>query len=263
MLIDADTHICEAEKGKSAGPTASEFPWGISAGKLVEKMKQNNIDKAITWLNPHYYGKNIHKGNEYVHKATKEHPNKLFGFGWVNPNQGASKSKEEIEKCINEYDFHGVKLNGAANNFYIDSEKKSLPLIEKIHELDGILALHIGANAPDRTHPLRAEKIAEKYPDLKILIVHMGGAGTPHLSKAAIQLAQNHTNTILIGSEIEPDPILEAAKKVPKKTCFGSDTPFATMKVELAKYKALLDKKIPKETQKRIMGENIQKILQK
>jgi predicted TIM-barrel fold metal-dependent hydrolase len=41
------------------------------------------------------------------------------------------------------------------------------------------------------------------------------------------------------------------------RVCFGSDTPFELMHVEVAKYRALLDGKVSEEEKQQIMAGNI------
>lgn len=249
MIIDADTHIT---------PTGE----GILIEDLIQTMEKSEVDKAITWLQPPYMRK-IFELNKYVYKATQNYPNKILGFGWADPNLGIDKAKDMVKKCIYEYGFYGVKLNGAQNNYYIDHPEKSLPVIEEIAKTGKVLAFHVGADAYEHTHPFRIAKIAKMYPEMPILMVHMGGAGIPSLVDAAIEFAEKHDNITLIGSAIGAKEILKAIKKLgADRVCFGSDTPFQLMHVELAKYNALLDNEIAKEDKEKIMGGNIARIFE-
>ena len=86
----------------------------------------------------------------------------------------------------------------------------------------------------------------------------MGGASFADLSNAAIEIAQDHPNLILIGSAIRSIPILKAIKTLgASRVCFGSDTPFELMHVEVAKYHALLDGEVSEGEKQQIMAGNI------
>lgn len=248
MIIDADTHITPTDEG-------------ISSEELIEMIDNSDVDKTLTWIQPPYMRK-ISKSNQYLYQAAKKYSDKIIGFGWADPNLGVENAKDMVKKCIYEYGFHGVKLNGAQNNFYVDDPKISLPVIEEIAKTGKAIAFHVGVDAYEHTHPFRIAKIAKMYPDMKILIVHMGGVGMPDMSKAVIEVAEEHSNIYLIGSKISPIPILNAVKTLgADRVCFGSDTPFEFMHVELAKYRALLDREVSEDDKAKILGGNISRIL--
>jgi uncharacterized protein len=247
MIIDADVHISPTFEGGNS----------ILIEELLKRMERARVDKALTWLQPPYL-REIDRANEYVFQATKQYPNKILGFGWADPNLEVQKAKDAVKKCVYEYGFGGVKLNGAQNSFYIDDPNISLPVIEEIAKTGKLLAFHVGADAYERTHPFRVGKVAARFPELQILMVHMGGSAHPDLSNAAIEIAQEHPNITLIGSAIRYIPILKAIKTLgASRVCFGSDTPFALMHVEVAKYNALLEEEVSENEKQQIMAGNI------
>jgi predicted TIM-barrel fold metal-dependent hydrolase len=250
MIIDADVHISPTpERGNSIG-----------VDELLRRMDKAGVDKALTWLQPPYM-REIDAANAYVYEAMKGHPDRILGFGWADPNLGVQRAKDTVKKCIYEYSFYGVKLNGAQNSFFIDDPVLSIPVIEEIARTGKLLAFHVGADAPEHTHPFRVGKIARQFPEVQILMVHMGGAAKPDLSAAAIEIAQEHPNLTLIGSSIRAVAILKAIKQLGStRVCFGSDTPFALMRVEVAMYNALLDELSEREKQD-VMAGNMVRLL--
>jgi len=250
MIIDSDAHIT---------PTSE----GIGIDELLRRMEKSGVDKALTWLQPPYM-RDIEESNRYVYDAMIKHPDKILGFGWADPNFGVESAKDMVKKCINEYGFYGVKLNGAQNNYYIDDPRISFPVIEEIAQPEKLLALHVGADAYEHTHPFRVAKIAERYPELQILVVHMGGAAFNDLSDATIEIAEKYDNLTLIGSAVRTISILKAIRNLgSSRVCFGSDTPFELMHVEVAKYNALLDgeEELSDEDKSNVMAGNIIRLL--
>ena len=252
MIIDADVHI--------SPPLDVGRRMGIE--ELLKEMDRSGVNKALTWLQPPYMRK-IDASNEYIHQATKQHPDRILGFGWVDPHLGVEKSKDTVKRCIFEYGFPGVKLNGAQNDFYIDDAVMSMPIVEEIARAGGILALHVGADAIERTHPFRVAKIARRFPETQILVVHMGGVAVPDMCDATIEMAEGCPNLTLIGSKANAFAILKAIELLgASRVCFGSDTPFNLMHVEIARYSALLDGEVSEEDKYNVMAGNVIRLLQ-
>lgn len=250
MIIDADCHVSPTFEGGNS----------ITIDELLRRMDKAGVEKALTWLQPPYR-REVAEANEYIYQATQDFPDRILGFGWADPNLGVEASKEMVRKCLEVYGFFGVKLNGAQNEYYIDDPDKSLPVIEEIAKTGKPLAFHVGADSYEHTHPFRVAKIAKMFPELTILCVHMGGASFADLSQAMIEFAQEHTNMILIGSAVRSNPILKAIKTLgADRLCFGSDTPFELMHVEIAKYTALLEGEVSDTEKALIMGGNIARI---
>lgn len=246
MIVDADVHISPVNE-----------PGRIQAEELMLRMEKAGVDRALAWLQPHYF-RDVEVGNRYIHESAKKYPDSILGFGWVDPHFGLEKAKETISRCINEYGFFGVKLNGAQNEFYIDSDEFSLPIIEEIARTGKAIAFHIGTDAYEATHPFRLAKIAARFPEIPILAVHMGGVAMSDLTNAMIEVAAIYSNITLIGSAVKTRAILKAIKVLgAQRVCFGSDTPFDLMHVEVARYKAMLSDSVTVQERNAIMGENI------
>lgn len=249
MIIDADCHISPVEGAVN-----------IQTEELIRRMDYAGVDKALTWLQPTYFP-NVDAGNAFVYQAAQKYPDRILGFGWADPHFGVQAAKDQIKRCVEEYGFYGVKLNGAQNNFYIDSKELALPLIEEIAKSGAILAFHIGTDAYEATHPFRLAKIARRFPETQILCIHMGGVAFHDLSDAAIEAAQECPNITLIGSGVRAVNILKAIKTLgAERVCFGSDTPFALMHIELAMYEALMRDEVSDEERDLILGGNIQRL---
>ena len=91
----------------------------------------------------------------------------------------------------------------------------------------------------------------------------MGGVAHHDLSNAAIEMAEECPNLILIGSAVRARAILRAIRELGAgRVCFGSDTPFELMHVEVAKYHALLDGEITPEEKQQVMGGNIVRLME-
>jgi len=247
MIIDADTHIA---------PTGGAF----TLEQHLARMERAGIDKTLTWLKPDYVGEEIEGHNRYVYEATRRYPDRILGFGWADPTVSVEHAKKMVQICTEEYGFYGIKLNGAQNNFTIDDPYLALPVIEEIARVGTRLALHIGPDAYERTHPLRAREIARRFPELTILMVHMGMTNWD-MNQAVVEVAVECPNMILIGSATNDKAILYAIERLgADRVCFGSDAPFGRPHVVRAMYEALLMYDVEASERTLVMGGNIARI---
>lgn len=248
FIFDADAHL-----------TLTEEP-AQTAEDLLQNMERAGIDKSIVWLQPPYM-RAIDKANKYVYDSAKRYADRLVPIGWTDPHFGVDKAKDMVKRCDEEYGMKGIKLNGAQNLFYIDDLETVEPIIAEVEKRGLVLALHIGADFYDYTHPYRAAKIARRHPNLRMLLAHMGGAGLPNLGNSCIEFAQECPNMMLIGSAISYKMVRKAIHVLgAERVCFGSDAPFAYQDVEVAAYLQLLRDE-PEKDIRCVMGENTQRFL--
>jgi predicted TIM-barrel fold metal-dependent hydrolase len=249
MIIDADCHL-SSQKFDALALTAPE---------LVAQMDRAGIDGALVWLKPPY-NKDIDPENRAVYNAMRAYPQRLFGFGWANPQLGKQHTLDTIRRCFEEYGMLGIKFNGA-QDYYVIDDPVILPYIEAAAAYGKPIAFHIGSDFYENTHPYRLGHIAALFPETLFLMVHMGGASIPTLDRSAIETAQQHRNITLIGSSINEMAILRAIQALgPERICFGSDTPFRLMHVQLAMYQALL-RDTPEPDRQKILGGNLARVL--
>jgi len=89
----------------------------------------------------------------------------------------------------------------------------------------------------------------------------MGGIAFHDLSAACIEAAQVCSSITVIGSGVRAINILKAIKTLgADRVCFGSDTPFAMMRVELAMYAALMKDQVVGEDRDLVLGGNIARL---
>lgn len=249
MIIDTDCHISSHKFDALA----------ITADELITHMDRAGVDRAVVWLKPPY-NKDIVPENRAVYEATRRYPDRLIGFGWANPRLGAEATRDTIKRCFEEYGFHGLKFNGAQDNYVID-DPQVMPLIETAAAYGQPLAFHIGADAYENTHPTRLGRIAARFPEITFFLIHIGGAGVPPLDRAAVEVAAEHANIMLIGSAVGERAILRALQALgPDRLCFGSDMPFGLMHVQLAMYRAML-RDHDAAAQQKVLGGNLARVL--
>ena len=246
LIIDADTHIA---------PTGGDF----ALEAHIKRVARAGIDKTLTWLRPDYAGTEIEGHLKYVYDATKQYPDVILGFGWADPTVSVEHAKKMVKVCTEEYGFYGVKLNGAQNNYRIDDPVLALPVIEEIAKAGVMLAFHIGADFYENTHPFRAERVARMYPEMPILMVHMGMEDW-EMNRAVVEIAHRCPNMHLVGSATTDKAIMHAIDVLgAERVLFGSDAPFYRPHVARAMYDAGLSD-LTDEEKALVMGGNAAKL---
>jgi len=175
------------------------------ADKLINKMDEVGIN--ITCLSGLGIGKGHDKysldkfnlgslspDNDDVLDVIKKYPKRLIGFGVIN------LGKDNPEKVRNLYNlgFKGVKVTRPLKNYnddeylsiYNEADKLGMPVL---FHTGMVLVTPYDAEddvCNDRMRPILVDRIARRFPKLKIIIAHLG---VPWFEEATI-LARFHEN---------------------------------------------------------------------
>jgi predicted TIM-barrel fold metal-dependent hydrolase len=114
--------------------------------------------------------------NEIIADYVKQHPEKLVGWAAVDPNE--PDCIEQLVYCVEELGLRGLKL-GPTYQHFDPTDRKHWPLFAKAQELGLPIMWHQGATFPSRARlkwafPMQLEDIAMDFPDLKMIIAHLG-----------------------------------------------------------------------------------------
>jgi len=158
---------------------------------------------------------------------------RLFGFLSVDPTQ--PRWEEELRFGHQELGMKGVKLLPMYAGFCVDEERLT-PLWEYCNENGLPVLMHTGttfiAQAPlECTLPRTIEPVAVKYPDLKLILAHLGH---PYEGECVVTI-RKHPNVYADVSALHYRPfqlyqslMLVQEYGVWNKLLFGTDFPFTT-----------------------------------
>lgn len=127
--------------------------------------------------------------NDVAALATKRYPGKVFGMAFVNPGF-QKEALDEVERCVNEYGFVGVKLY---HHYFMDNPVQ-YPLVEKCIDLNIPILMHCGHCMDPKTRAIQPRvsdgvqmaNIAKRYPEATFVMGHIGGGGDWQWSLKAI-----------------------------------------------------------------------------
>jgi len=210
--------------------------------------------------------------NNGTKEAINQYPNKLIGAYYIRP--GDSKP-EDIKKAY-EDGFKMIKVTLPHKPY---DDPSFFPLWEKAQELKMPILFHTGVvttakRAPEERisswfmHPMRLEPIANAFPELNMIIAHLG----VHLNDDAAELIRMKPNVYAdlsgapTGWRIRLDAIGITHwlwwPRAFKKIVFGTDVIFSQISQILEEDKARLEKyKVDHKTQELIFYKNMLKML--
>ena len=228
----------------------------VTGEEVVEMMDEEKIDKSIVFnLTPFSQVKDhdYSKANEEVAKEVKKFPDRLIGFARTNPWM-KEKAVKDLEYAVKVLGLKGLKLHPTIDWFGANSD-----IVFPLAELCGKLGVPINMHTyePPKALPALVGDLAEKFPDTKIIMTHMGGS--LYFGEAII-VAKNLENLYLNTAGVYQPQIIKIAvdKLGANRIIFGSDFPWGNPKIELAKVEV---SGITEEQKELVLGKNLARVL--
>ncbi|MCL1939118.1 MAG: amidohydrolase family protein [Desulfovibrionaceae bacterium] len=209
--IDAHAHV---------GYFGSWCDVGLTADAMVEAMREYGIEKSII----------SHPDNAVTCEALRAYPDRFAALAWLDPTQGEA-AVSECERLMSEHGFSGLKLHPLFNA-YTANDAVVFPLMEVARQHDLPVFIHSG-HAPFSL-PWSIGQLAELFPDVRIVMVHMGHGHGVYI-QAALDISKKYPNIFLENSGMPMHTkIREAYLTVgPERIFWGSDAPFHHYAVEI------------------------------
>ncbi len=227
MIIDAHCHL-----GKDV-----VFDLENSESDLILNFKKFGIDAGI--VQPFIgrpYLEDIKAEHNRIYALTQEYPGSFFGLASINPHFRYKDFEEEARRCIRELNFVGLKITPPGHAVHPLS-KDALHVYDVALDLGVPVMIHTGFGIPF-ADPIHLAGVAEKYPDLTIIMAH---AGSNFYVSQAIFVAKNYDNVFVepSGSGIsETHSLISTLGSA--KVMFSTDT-IEQIPAELNKYKAIVE----------------------
>lgn len=164
-----------------------------SMSAFMDEMDEAGITRAVVMgrQSAPAYG---HVPNEEVAELVDLYPGRFYGFGGVKgcDLDGAMK---EID-LIQSYGFKGIALdNGWYEEPWYDDDERLFPIYQRCSDEGLIVSLtssiYVG---PDLTycHPVHIQRVAKRFPDLKIVVPHAAWPYTTLMCAVAFQCRNVH-----------------------------------------------------------------------
>jgi uncharacterized protein len=217
MIIDAYNNVWQAG-GTSDYLTAESY----TPEDMIQAMDHAGVDWAVGCS----LGQMV--DNSFIHETVTRHPNRIIGFGQVNPrNLDAPEAIDEIGRL----GLKGLKLHPTMHGYHFADHG----LLDPIFEAATRNNLVILVNALDDPFcaPLSIEEIARNFPTTPVLIAHMG---TVWNVNEAILVASRNPNIYLETSGSQLLDVKLAYRALgPDQIVMGTDWPGSDFDLERAK----------------------------
>jgi predicted TIM-barrel fold metal-dependent hydrolase len=201
------------------------------------------------------FDQNIAETNAKVLELAKQQKG-IYPLYWIQKNR-IEEDYALLEKELKNNGYRGVKFHGVFEKRPV-SDPAYAPILELLNNNESILLVHCGrfkeGMRESNTSYYHALDAAQKYPKLKVILAHMGGADSTVI-KRCLQDSHAIQNIYYDTSGITTPLILEHALRIvdKEKILFGSDSPWCSFR---SRYYNIEDANISKETKQLILHDN-------
>lgn len=180
MIVDCHVNIWNDEHvlplyGQQLGRVREKsIPAKADADTLARVLQ--NIDKAIIFTLEYKESLGIQGDNAVTAEAVRRFPDKFVGFAYVDPRR--PDCLERLDHDIRTLKLKGVKYGPIYNGVPLDDPRLQ-PVFAYCAKNDIPITMHMGTTytrlyGAELGRPIHVENVALNYPDLKIIMAHMG-----------------------------------------------------------------------------------------
>ena len=176
--IDAHIHILPDDVHKANPDSEDAWVHAADLHKYRRMMDELGIEKAVImpfndpWLmSMEFTIDAVHKN---LYDMKQRYPGKFCAFADIDTRNTSAESVDAICKAIEEYDLDGIKVH--PNNTGVDLDSAYNQAIFAYAQENKIpIAIHSYPNSEnDRSATYRIVNVLEQYPNLTVIVSHMG-----------------------------------------------------------------------------------------
>jgi predicted TIM-barrel fold metal-dependent hydrolase len=200
--------------------------------EMIRRMDECKVDATI--VQPYPGAKNAAEVHDRIAELCARHPGRCFGLASLSPHGDHDAYQREVERCVKELHFVGLKLHTIGHAVNPLSEDGDL-VFATAHQFGIPAMVHTGPGVPFAL-PSLCMPAAQKYPGLNIILAHAGFA----IFSAEAQVAASVCGNLYLETSwcIGEDIRWMISTIGPDRVIMGADLP-SNVPVEFAKYRAL------------------------
>ena len=192
---------------------------GLDPGRWFEFLDAAGVDGAILMtLRGLLPGSDPRRCNEDVARVVDRVPDRLVGFGTVNPFSGPP-SVSEAHHCLHRLGLRGIKWHPWVQGFWNVGSAEVHEICRVCAEAGAPLVFHDGT--PNVSMPSQVAKLAQKHPETTFILGH---GGLMHLWRQAAEAAALYENIYITLCGPHPVALAHICRTVPvDRILWGSD----------------------------------------
>ena len=176
--IDAHIHILPDDVHEANPDSEDAWVHAADLHKYCGMMDELGIEKAIImpfndpWLmSMEFTIDAVHKN---LYDMKQRYPGRFYAFADIDIRNAPAESVEAIRKAIEEYGLDGIKIHPNNTGIDLDSDYNQ-PIFAYAQENKIPVAIHSYPNTEnDRSAACRIVNVLNEYPDLTVIVSHMG-----------------------------------------------------------------------------------------
>ena len=234
--------------------------------ELAETMKRAGISHSVVLNNAAANRKSLNHligGNFSLCAQSLKHPEFIPAIGL--DNRMRRNPVAEIEHKL-KWGARAVKLHPVTQEFYVN-DRAMWPIYRKCQAVDLPIIFHSGMmmveGMPDYAHPELFYDVLRAFPDLRIVMAHMGGGFWEETTRLAAAFPDNlyFDTAITVSAAPVPDYLrltdeqaVEMIRKIGvHRVMFGSDFPWINPRGDIERIKKL---GLTEDEKRMILGDN-------
>lgn len=226
-IIETHQHISER------GTRDRTFGWsGNHIEEILAAMEKFSVQAAV--LQPLGGAVDPIGVHRAIAEYSKAYPGRIFGIASLNIKEfGVERTVSELEYCVKELGFVGIKLHGFSHGINPTSDLGRV-YFEAARALKVPLMVCVGAHGQPFTSPTLYSALAREYPDVTIIFAHLDYV----IAEAAIAIAQERENIYLSSSLAIPAYLKLALEKLGGERMMLASEDSWSIGAEIAKFLA-------------------------
>lgn len=213
-------------------PTGTTIQGWVTVEQLIADMDAAGVDKVVLQGIYFRHHRNCVAQNNWYIDWCRQFPDRLLGFATVQPLAG-SRALDEVKRAVD----HGLRGIGEILPYaqgHSIRDEAFLAVVELAISLKIPLCLHgaepVGPNYPGRAYTPLEDYVwlAEQYPELKLILAHLGGLLpfyelNPRIRKIMYNVYYDTAAVPLLYRAAVYKAVVEVVG--PEKILYGSDYP--------------------------------------
>lgn len=202
---------------------------------LVEYMDRAKVDRSVVL--PLDFGTveeartSVEGYNDWVFQCAEEYRDKLIPFMGIDPTR--KDAVRLMRKYHSKFEAKGIKIYPP--NGYYPFEERLTSFWNEVRDMGLLVVTHAGASwgplDEERSRPIHLRPVLEKYPDINIIVAHLGGKYRADTYEMASHYDNMYTDCSALQGWLPGEPgvvidrLKEAFSHMSGRIIFGTDWP--------------------------------------